>query len=435
MALFDPSTVTNLMGPVQAGQQYQAMQGQQIQNTRNMATLPTDIAESQARSQMMQQQTQQNAALFPNAMQQSNLGVQGAQLDLASKKINGAIGLLYMANDPESWSMMRNKAGQMGFDPSIIPEKFDPAWKQQAIMGMMPMKDRIDMQLKMREQNLGATGKAAEMSGSPNMPLEAATNGMSGLPPAATGSGAPMGAGMPSGGSAGLRAPEQVEGAKVANKNYQDEKSGLSKQVSEGADSIRIINAQEQLLKNFKAGAWTTDRANYANMAMSMGLPETLVKMIANADNPEKATAATEAFEGMASQHALLQAKSLAQGGTVGQKEFLQFKADLADPDKREGAIKAINDLQRQTYQTKNQQLQFYQKLEDAGVPAGKIPALWADKQFKQLNGGEAEKAAQTGGGTAPNPRAVAFLKANPNARVDFDRKFGPGAAAKVLGQ
>ena len=35
----------------------------------------------------------------------------------------------------------------------------------------------------------------------------------------------------------------------------------------------------------------------------------------------------------------------------------------------------------------------------------------------------------------APTPAAIEHLRRNPNLAPDFDRKFGPGAAARALGQ
>lgn len=44
----------------------------------------------------------------------------------------------------------------------------------------------------------------------------------------------------------------------------------------------------------------------------------------------------------------------------------------------------------------------------------------------------EGAQAAPTGGSTPP-PEAVQFLRQNPSAAADFDAKYGPGAAARVM--
>lgn len=163
--------------------------------------------------------------------------------------------------------------------------------------------------------------------------------------------------------------------------NATDYKDGLIGQVHEGEQAMRIINAQEALLDKFKSGTWTTQKAELANIASSLGAPQGVVQGIAGGD-----PAAVQAFSGMASQHALLQIKSLMQNGRVGQQEFLAFKSDLADPNKMEGAIRAINNLQRQTYNDSAKELQALSQWEQSGKPINQFRQNYSQQMNKEIN-------------------------------------------------
>ena len=179
-----------------------------------------------------------------------------------------------------------------------------------------------------------------------------------------------------------VQSPAQAEGQKNDFKNATDYKNGLINQVSEGEKAQRIINAQEELLSKFKSGAWTTHKAELANMAASLGASPDLVKSIAGGD-----PAAVQAFEGMSAQHALLQLKSMmGPGSRVGQQEFIQFQNDLADPDKMAGAIRDINNLQREQYAASVKELGALTDWEKQGKPINMFRQNYAQTVSKELN-------------------------------------------------
>jgi hypothetical protein len=163
--------------------------------------------------------------------------------------------------------------------------------------------------------------------------------------------------------------------------NAMNYKNGLIGQVSEGEKAMNIINTQEALLDKFKSGAWTTDKANIASMAASMGAPQSVVQGIAGGD-----PAAIQAFEGLSAQHALLQLKSMmGQNGRIGQNEFKSFQRDLANPNKMDGAIRSINNMQRTMYGDSVNELGALQQWEQQGKPITQFRENYSQQRAKSL--------------------------------------------------
>lgn len=161
-------------------------------------------------------------------------------------------------------------------------------------------------------------------------------------------------------------------GATTDMNNALAYKNGLDNKVTEGQSAMRIINAQEDLLKQFHSGTWTTNKAQVAAAAASVGAPDGLVQMIAGG-NP----GAVQAFDGLASQHALLQLQSLMGGENgssprINKTEYQTFRDDLANPDKMQFAIQQINNMQRQMYGDAYNEQQALNKW-TAGDPANGI--------------------------------------------------------------
>lgn len=162
--------------------------------------------------------------------------------------------------------------------------------------------------------------------------------------------------------------------------NVVDYKKGLISGVAEGEKAMNIINAQEDLLTKFKSGAWTSQKAELANAAASLGAPQNIVQGIAGGD-----PAAVQAFEGLASQHALLQLKSMLDGQKMSQGEFNSFKADLASPDKMEGAIRSINNMQRTMYKDQVDELGSLTQWEQQGKPITQFRQDYSQKRASEL--------------------------------------------------
>ncbi len=171
-----------------------------------------------------------------------------------------------------------------------------------------------------------------------------------------------------------------IEGATTEAKNAADYKKSLLDKVSEGEGAIRIINAQEKMLKNFTPGALTTDRAAMANFATTLGMPDSMIKSIAGGD-----PGAIEAFQGLSSQHALLQLKSLVDGGRINKTEYQGFKEDLANPNKLESAILAINQIQKDNYAAQTKELGAMTAWEQSGKPLSQFRQNYAQNVSKEL--------------------------------------------------
>jgi hypothetical protein len=76
-----------------------------------------------------------------------------AQLQAGMKQIEVEAQLLGSATDPTSYAAARQRAGSLGVDLSGVPEQYDPAWVQQATQHALTAKERLDAELKRRDDD------------------------------------------------------------------------------------------------------------------------------------------------------------------------------------------------------------------------------------------------------------------------------------------
>ena len=94
------------------------------------------------------QQVQQgrfNLSMQPMKMQEAQQNLDSGKIDLHEKKFNAGMQLMRMAKaNPNAWSQIRNTAiNQYDYDPSIIPEQYDPVFIDKAFNSLLSAKDEI----------------------------------------------------------------------------------------------------------------------------------------------------------------------------------------------------------------------------------------------------------------------------------------------------
>jgi hypothetical protein len=224
----------------------------------------------------------------------------------------------------------------------------------------------------------------------------------------------------------------------------RDKSASRARQGVSATDQKALFSAEDELpvLDNTLS---TLSRAKELNKDTYTGVGAGLKGTLGTSGIPgtgllfdQQKAKATREFGQVMSMEAI-QAMSAALKGATTNFELGEFQRILADPstppDIRERTIDRM-----MTLATRQRDISR-SRINDLRGKAGLDPLEW-DAQGKPTAGASS---GQRRSGSAPQPRreqvsnvppaAIEFLRSNPGAAAQFDQKYGPGAAASVLGR
>jgi hypothetical protein len=182
--------------------------------------------------------------------------------------------------------------------------------------------------------------------------------------------------------------------------------------VTQGADLNMRLKESADALKNFQAGGGKETRAQIAQVAQGMGMPDKVVNGIAGGD-----LASMQEFQKLAVTQAMESLKQTlasqsGQAGRMTQSEFQQFLKVNPNLSTDPQAIKKLYNFSNRVYQRDlAEQQTFQQYLSQGGNPAG-FPAYWAQESTRR-------------GYTNPNMQVAPGANVGKNKVDDLLKKYG----------
>jgi hypothetical protein len=184
------------------------------------------------------------------------------------------------------------------------------------------------------------------------------------------------------------------------------------------------VEANEKLA-SIQAGVDNSIRSTSAQMA-SINKPGERERMLAQLDAIQSGKQAFQGKTGKEGAEAFMRANAELGSAMYGVKYTGQDKT-------AERVTAALKDTNYKLLMTQRDMLAGKSDAKSKAEVArldGRIKEL-EDSAYARVTGGEAGG----GGGMTPPPASVEFLRSNPDARRDFDAKYGAGAADKYLGK
>ncbi|CAH1657958.1 hypothetical protein CHELA1G11_12977 [Hyphomicrobiales bacterium] len=195
-----------------------------------------------------------------------------------------------------------------------------------------------------------------------------------------------------------------------------DEVSGLRKEI-QGLPSYKNLSQAAPIYKSMSETADRNSRASDLNLVYGLG-------------------------------------KIMDPGSVVREGEMVMVKNTASLPDWLLGSINSLNGGQALLPETRaaimqeaHSRMQSYEDIfsQDTQMyrgiagrrgmnPGDVIPDFGRAAPYERKKTGDAEAPKQVGPSVAPPPAAIEYLRANPQMKDDFDRKYGAGSSDRILG-
>lgn len=172
--------------------------------------------------------------------------------------------------------------------------------------------------------------------------------------------------------------PVTTEYNKTLATNFANYEKGLNERVQQGSDLNMRLQESRKALENFRAGGGAETRAQLAQIAQAMNLPDKVVNGVAGGD-----LASMQEFKKLAVQQAMEQLKqSMSGSGRISQMEFKTFQDANPNLSTDPNAIDKVYNFANRVY---NRDLSEQQELigyrNNPNNNPVDFPAYWAQKQ------------------------------------------------------
>lgn len=224
-------------------------------------------------------------------------------------------------------------------------------------------------------------------------------------------------------------------------------KQGLDDTTALIGNQLKYAGEIQGALEKARSGGGASVRQQLGQIGQSLGLPQDTVDKIAGGD----LGAAQEASKLFVNTTMGQIQQQLPRGSHLAQAEFQTFTQNNPSLDTDPRAIEKIMGFWGKLYGQLHDEQQSFDQYRNGGGDLTEWQSHWQQQAinkgyvkpdaFNGFAGGPNAQAAPkanptTSVGNAPaiDPRAITRLKANPSEAAQFDKVFGAGSAARVLG-